>query len=71
MEQRKTQPTIVDGWFSTHPLEESRIQQARRLIQAKGADQTSGLMQNLPSYAAFRKAVSELPEPPAPPPQGQ
>src|SRR6478672_3230329 len=71
MEQRKTQPTIVDGWFSTHPLEESRIQQARHLIQAKGADQTSGLMQNLPSYAAFRKAVSSLPEPPAPPPQGQ
>ena len=71
MEQRKTQPTIVDGWFSTHPLEESRIQQARHLIQAKGADQTSGLMQDLPSYAAFRKAVSSLPEPPAPPPQGQ
>lgn len=68
MEQRKTQPTIVDGWFSTHPLEESRIQLARRLIEAKGADQTTGLMQDLPSYAAFRKAVSSLPEPPQPPP---
>lgn len=67
MEQRKTQPTIVDGWFSTHPLEESRIQQSRRLIEAKGADQISGLMQDLPSYAAFRRAVAALPEPPPPP----
>lgn len=66
MEQRKTQPTIVDGWFSTHPLEESRIREARRLIRAKGADRASGLMQDLRSYAAFRQAVSSLPEPAAP-----
>jgi len=67
MEQRKSQPSIVEGWFSTHPLEESRIQQARRLIAAKGADHVAGLVQNLPSYPAFRKAVSSLPEPPLPP----
>ena len=71
MEQRKTEPTIVDGWFSTHPLEESRIQQARRLIAAKGADNVAGLVQNIPSYAAFRKAVSSLPEPPPPSPDQQ
>jgi predicted Zn-dependent protease len=67
MEQRKTQPSKVEGWFSTHPLEESRIQQSRRLIEAKGADRLGGLLQNLPSYAAFRRSVSELPEPPTPP----
>ncbi|HUQ48850.1 MAG TPA: M48 family metallopeptidase [Gemmatimonadaceae bacterium] len=69
MEQRKTQPTIVDGWFSTHPLEESRIRQSRKIIAAKGADQMSGLLQDLPSYAAFRRAVAALPEPPQAPPQ--
>lgn len=68
MEQRKTQPSIVEGWFSTHPLEESRIQQARRLIAKKGADNVAGLVQDLPSYPVFRKAVAALPEPPAPPP---
>ena len=68
MEQRKTQPSIVEGWFSTHPLEESRIRQARRLIADKGADHVAGLVQNLSSYPAFRKAVRALPEPPAPPP---
>ena len=69
MEQRKTQPSIVEGWFSTHPLEESRIQQARRLISSKGADHVAGLVRNLGSYPAFRNAVSKLPEPPAAPPQ--
>jgi len=68
MEQRKTQPSIVEGWFSTHPLEESRIRQARRLIASKGADQLAGLVQNLSSYPAFRQAVAALPEPPAAPP---
>ncbi len=67
VEQRKSQPSVVAGWFSTHPLEESRIVQAERLIAAKGADRTSGLIQNLPSYAEFRQKVSSLPEPPAPP----
>jgi len=71
MEQRKTQPSIVEGWFSTHPLEESRIQQARRLIAAKGADRVAGLVQDLASYAEFRKRVLSLPEPPAPPPSEQ
>lgn len=64
MQQRQSQPSIVAGWFSTHPLEESRIQQARHLIAKKGADHVSGLMQNLPSYAEFRKRVAALPEPP-------
>ncbi len=68
MEQRKTQPSKVEGWFSTHPLEESRIQQARHLITKKGADGMSGLLQDLPSYAAFRQRVSQMPEPPVPPP---
>lgn len=63
MEQRKTQPSIVEGWFSTHPLEESRVLQARRLIAKKGADHVAGLVQNLSSYPAFRRAVSQLPEP--------
>ncbi|MEP6509434.1 MAG: M48 family metallopeptidase [Gemmatimonadales bacterium] len=67
MEQRKTQPSIVEGWFSTHPLEESRVQQARRLIAKKGADHVAGLVQNLSSYPAFRRAVSQLPEPPQQP----
>jgi beta-barrel assembly-enhancing protease len=61
--QRKRDPSIVEGWFSTHPLEESRIANARALIERSGADQETGLMQDLPSYAEFKRRVAALPEP--------
>jgi predicted Zn-dependent protease len=63
MQQRQTEPSIVDAWFSTHPLEESRIQNADALIRKAGADRVGGLLQNLPSYAEFRRRVASLPEP--------
>lgn len=69
MRQREREPTLVDGWFSTHPLEESRIDHARALIERSGADRVSGLMQNLPSYAELKRRISLLPEPPPPPPR--
>jgi predicted Zn-dependent protease len=66
--QRQREPTVVEGWFSTHPLEESRIDNAVRLIERSGAGQVAGLLQNLPSYAEFKRRVESLPEP-APPRQ--
>lgn len=63
MQQRKRDPGLVEGWFSTHPLEESRIQHSRVLIEKSGANQASGLMQDLPSYAVFKRRVEMLPEP--------
>jgi predicted Zn-dependent protease len=64
LEQRQSNPSIVAGWFSTHPLEESRIRHADALIAATGAEQRGGLLQNLPSYADFKRRVAALPEPP-------
>lgn len=64
MTTRERQPTIVDNWFATHPLEESRIENARRLIAEAGAEGTGGLLQNLPSYIEFKRRVELLPEPP-------
>ena len=69
MAQRAREPTIVEGWFATHPLEESRIANARALIEKSGADQAAGLMQDIPSYAEFKRRVELLPEPPRPPHQ--
>jgi predicted Zn-dependent protease len=63
LKQRQTNPSIVEGWFSTHPLEESRIRHADRLIEAAGSEQQAGLLQNLPSYAEFKRRVMALPEP--------
>ena len=61
--QRQRDPSIVEGWFSTHPLEESRIANAHALIERSGADQETGLMQDIPSYAEFKRRVAALPEP--------
>lgn len=69
MQQRRTQPSVVGGWFSTHPLEESRIENARALIEASGADRAGGLLQNLPSFIEFKRRVALLPEPRGPPGQ--
>lgn len=66
--QRKYQPTVVDGWFASHPLEESRIDHAKELIATLGADEKGGLLQDTPTYHAFLDRVRSLPPPPRPPP---
>lgn len=63
MQQRRSQPSIVESWFSTHPLEESRIEHSRTLIENAGADRVGGLLQDLPSYGEFKRRVESLPEP--------
>lgn len=67
MRQRKTEPSLVEGWFSTHPLEESRISHSRDLIRRSGADSVRGLLQDLPSFTEFKRRVEALPEPPSVP----
>jgi predicted Zn-dependent protease len=66
--ERKSQPTIVDAWFASHPLEESRIDNAKQLITTIGADEQGGLLQDTPGYHAFLERVRRLPPPPRPPP---
>ncbi len=66
MEQRQTQPTVVDGWFASHPLEETRVANSRKLIEATGADRVAGLLQDIPSYQEFKRRVARLPEPVVP-----
>jgi beta-barrel assembly-enhancing protease len=68
IKQRETQPSVVAGWFASHPLEEARIARAKGLIAGLHADQTNGLVQDIPSYRNFRDRVRQLPEPPPPPP---
>jgi predicted Zn-dependent protease len=69
LKQREYQPTIVEGWFADHPLEETRIQRARNLIAQVKVNPSEHLIVDSPSYQAFKRRVSQLPAPPAPPPQ--
>ena len=63
MSTRQRTPGMVEGWFSTHPLEESRIENAHRLIEQAGAAGAGGLLKQLPSYVEFKRRVDGLPEP--------
>lgn len=64
LEERKYQPTIVEGWFNSHPLEEARIQRASALIDQLSQDSSRSLIVDTPGFQAFKTRVSQLPAPP-------
>lgn len=66
LKERKYQPTKVEGWFASHPLEEARIQRAKQLIDELPLDTSQALVVDSPGFQAFKTRVSELPAPPLP-----
>jgi predicted Zn-dependent protease len=68
LKERQSQPTIVDGWFASHPLEETRIVRAKQLIAQAKLDSPHPLIVDNPQFQAFKTRVSELPAPPVPRP---
>lgn len=66
LEERKTNPSAVDAFFASHPLEEDRIQATSDLIATHSASQLKGLTQDTPAFQAFRKRLQSLPPSPAP-----
>ena len=66
LKEREYQPNIVDGWFATHPLEESRINRANALIAQLPLDRSERLIVDTPEFRAFKRRVSQLPLPPPP-----
>jgi len=64
LKEREYQPTIVDGWFASHPLEEARIQRAKQLIEQLEEGPSRSLIVDTPGFQAFKARVSQLPVPP-------
>ena len=64
--ERKTDPSSVEGWFATHPLEEDRIASTKALI----ATYDPAIIRSLPTdsrnYQSFRARVRSLPPSPTP-----
>lgn len=70
LEQREYAPTTVEGWFASHPMEEARIERAKRLIADLGLGAEGNLLIDTPNFQAFRARLARLPaarEPPQPP----
>ena len=64
LKEREYQPTIVDGWFASHPLEEARIAKAKQQIAAVEPTHSGRFIVDTPEFEAFKTRVSQLPAPP-------
>lgn len=64
LRERQAQPDVVSGWFADHPLEESRIEKTRALIQTLGLSDASGLETSSREYETMRELLDHVPAPP-------
>ena len=63
LEERRYQPTVVEGWFASHPLEEDRIEKAKQQISRLQLDPSQRLVVDAPDFQAIKARVSALPNP--------
>lgn len=64
LREREYQPTKVEGWFASHPLEETRIQRAKTLIATLPEAQGKRFLIDSPEFHAFKARLASLPVPP-------
>lgn len=62
--ERQRAPSGVEGWFSTHPLEEDRVAATRAAIAEIDPILLEDLIMDTPAYQAFRRRVQSLPPSP-------
>jgi beta-barrel assembly-enhancing protease len=61
--EKNRNSSAVDGWFSTHPGEEDRIQETTALIATIDPAILRTLTSNTSNYASFKARVRSLPAP--------
>ena len=66
LNERKSNPGALEGFFATHPLEEDRIQATQALIANYQPSQLRGLKKDAPAFDTFRRRLKGLPAPPTP-----
>jgi predicted Zn-dependent protease len=64
IDERKSNPSAVDLWFSTHPLEEDRIADTQRIIDKIDPVILRSLTRDSPRFHDFKQRVQSLPAPP-------
>jgi predicted Zn-dependent protease len=65
IEERRNHPGAVDGWFSTHPLEEDRLNETEALVAKYDLELIETLTVDSPRFQEFKRRVQALP--PSPP----
>jgi predicted Zn-dependent protease len=69
LKEREYRPTQVEGWFASHPLEETRIDRAKQLIATLPEAQGQRFVVDSPEFHAFKDRLAALPVPPPRPQQ--
>jgi predicted Zn-dependent protease len=58
--ERQVDPTALDAWFGSHPLEESRVARTNELISTIGREKLDSLRSDVASFADFKASVRGL-----------
>lgn len=66
LSERQSNPSAVDAFFATHPLEESRIATTNRQIAAYSDVQLRGLRVDTDAFQQMRRRLNALPPSPTP-----
>lgn len=64
--ERQSNPSAVEGWFATHPLEEDRIAATRAIIATYDPAILRSLATDSKNFQSFKARVRSLPPSPAP-----
>jgi predicted Zn-dependent protease len=64
LKERESRPTQVEGWFASHPLEETRIDRAKQLIATLPIAQGKRFMNDSPEFHEFKARIESIPLPP-------
>jgi predicted Zn-dependent protease len=65
LRERRQSPGLLETWFRTHPLEESRVERTRELIRAVPDEGLRGVVEDSPDFRAFKQRLHALPAPPS------
>jgi predicted Zn-dependent protease len=63
LNERKTNPSRIEGWFSTHPMEESRITNTQNQINQYSPGEIQGLTRDTQEFQNFKRRLMSLPAP--------
>lgn len=66
LDERKSNPSAVDAFFASHPLEEDRIASTKAQIAKYSPSALRGLTQDTPAFQNFKKRLEGLPRAPEP-----
>jgi predicted Zn-dependent protease len=64
IDERSRNPSAVEGWFATHPLEEDRIAATKALIAQIPDAVMRTLTTDTQRYQSFKQRIRSLPPPP-------